>query len=244
MGKIISVASGKGGVGKTTICCHLGRAMARLKQHTLVIELDNGLRALDLMLSVKNAVFDLDDVLNNRCAPEDAIAVSPSLPHLSFLAASAKYQGLPSMESLRVLCGVLRERYDNILLDIPAGCWAADQIAHASDLILLVVTPDAVCIRDAAMFADYLRDDCHAKAAMRLVINRVRKDRMQAKMVNDLDQIIDETGLQLIGVLPESDEIYFNTSMGNALRKYGMESNIFQAIAKRINGESVPLLFG
>ena len=65
MSKIIAITSGKGGTGKSTICAELGFALAKQGHRTLIIELDFGLRCLDIMLGVKDDVkYDLGSVIH------------------------------------------------------------------------------------------------------------------------------------------------------------------------------------
>ena len=74
MAEIVSILSGKGGVGKSTIVSALGYSLAAEGKRTLIAELDLGLRGLDLMLSLSDRiVFDLGDLLCGRCTLSDAL---------------------------------------------------------------------------------------------------------------------------------------------------------------------------
>ena len=83
MSKITMIASGKGGVGKSTVCAMLGTALAKSGKRVLIVELDMGLRCLDIMLGVSNrAVYDLSDVITGRCTPRDAVVCCDSCENL------------------------------------------------------------------------------------------------------------------------------------------------------------------
>ena len=76
MPKILLVTSGKGGTGKTTVSMLLAHALCRRDRNVLLIELDSGLRGLDLLLGVSDrVVYDLSDYLCGRCKPVKAVTV-------------------------------------------------------------------------------------------------------------------------------------------------------------------------
>ena len=83
--KVIAVVSGKGGVGKSTVSAGLAVSFSTLGYKTLVVDMDEGLRCLDLMLGLDKAtVFDLSDILMGK-EPEEATyqseIISNLLPH-------------------------------------------------------------------------------------------------------------------------------------------------------------------
>ena len=65
--RVITVTSGKGGVGKTTLAANIGVALAQMEKKVLLIDLDIGLRNLDLVLGIQNIiVYDLIDVYEEK----------------------------------------------------------------------------------------------------------------------------------------------------------------------------------
>lgn len=242
MSKVIAIASGKGGVGKSTVCCHLARALASAGQATVIIELDAGLRGFDIFLNINDTVYDLDDVLNGICTLSDVLQTSPDNEKLSLIPAPTKYRNLPTANELKVLCNTLGSRYENILIDLPAGYHLTEIVSKVADLFLIVVTQDLVSIRDASMFASFLRNECKTKASLRLVVNRVRKDFLKKGIAKNLDSIIDQTQTQLIGVILEDDNISIKTLKGKPLKTKSLSYKIFDAICSRINGETKRLM--
>jgi septum site-determining protein MinD len=88
MSKIIAITSGKGGTGKSTVCAGLGYTLAKQGHRTLIIELDFGLRCLDIMFGVEDDIkYDLGDVLSGKKTALEAIAPIPMASNLSLLCA-------------------------------------------------------------------------------------------------------------------------------------------------------------
>lgn len=244
MSKVIAVTSGKGGVGKSTFCTHFGRALAAKGKKTIIVEFDSGLRGLDIMLNVSDTVYDLGDVIEGRCSLRDAITLSDDTGKLFLLPAPAKFSGFLRADELEILCKALRSEFDQIVLDVPAGMAMAEGIAKVSDLILLLVTPDPICVRDVSFYAHTLKEELKAKAEIRLVINRAQRDTIKHQMIKNFDEIIDQVSAQLIGVLPELKEIYLKTASGQPLKAGSLEEKIFSAIADRTLGNHVFLYVG
>ena len=229
MARVLSVTSGKGGVGKSTLCVGLGMAYALLGKSVLMIEFDVGLRGMDLMLGISDRiVYDLGDLLEGRCNINKAIVAPVSM------------ESSISIEDVNILVAGLRPHFDIIILDTPAGLGFSMRIASTSDLALVVATPDSVCVRDGGKVVGALQ-----KAHMnnhRLVINRVNSKLVKKQIVSDLDEVIDGVGSQLIGVLPEDQEMQVCTSKGLPLTEDTRIVRICKAIALRIEGEYIPLL--
>lgn len=240
MAKTILITSGKGGVGKSTVCTMLGAALARQNSRVLMLETDCGLRNLDLMNGLENqVVYDLGDVLLGRCEPAKAILKCPSSPGLDLLpaAGSTRFQ-IPAGTLNRLIEG-LKEFYDYILVDCPAGFDAIfDAVMTASDMGLVVVTPNLISVKDGAKAAD-LMHQAGVKEG-RLIINMVPKRWHPTEALADFDAIIDMVGLQLIGVVPVDQEMSECLNRGKmGLYSEGVE--VFDNIARRLKGKWIPL---
>lgn len=239
------VTAGKGGTGKSFVTAMVGLELALLNQRTLLIELDSGLRGLDIMLGVENQlVYGLGDVLQGTCEPIRAIVPSSWNSNLSLLGASGDHGFLPDREDFLKLCRGLSSYYDVVLVDTPAGvgrCFEA--AAHACQQSLLVVTPDPVCVRDARVARDLLGQRCPA-VSCRLVINRVRPRQIRQMGYSDLDQVIDGVGAQLIGVVPEEELAVSCISSGKPLPEDRLAKRAFHNIARRLLGDCVELAVG
>ncbi len=243
MSKIIAVTSGKGGTGKSSICSELGFALAKQGHRTLIIELDFGLRCLDIMLGVKNDIkYDLGNVLKGECDIYQATTQVKIATNLSIVCAPEDPFARVDAETIKNICQEMRKYYEYIIVDTSAGTNASVfDVVEQSDLILINTTPDPVCVRDARTMSDEFYKRGNKK--QRLIINKVNPDLFKADLVVDLDEIIDTVGVQLIGVIPDDDAVIIATSKGEPLPSSSLAFKAFDAISKRIKGEDVPLSF-
>jgi len=236
----IIIASGKGGVGKSSSTICLARALTARGKRVLVMDFDIGLRSADLLLGVSDqVVFDWGDVLTRHCDPQRAF-LEPE-PNLLFISAPAHFQQSFSAESVQTMVEILNSSFHYILLDAPAGMQNGFQLAAAAaDSALIVSTPDEVCVRSANKAARALTE--LGVAHHRLLLNRLRKRSVfQGKQLN-IDQTIDATAVQLLGVIPEDAFVTDNLAHGLPLPKNSPAGQAYARIAARLLGENVPLV--
>ena len=230
------IASGKGGTGKSTLAVHLGGRLAALGRRVLLVELDSGLRSVDLIAGAcGKTVYDLEDIFCGRCEADKAVVESPAFPGLFLI--SAPYSGGEIRpERLRRLTERMADSFDLILLDTAAGLGDAFLSAcAAADRALVVVQPDPVTCRDGRIVADSLFDA--GIAEVRLILNRVAG----VNPIRDLDECIDTVGAQLIGVVPESAALAAAAAAGRPLDGRESAAVAISNIARRLTGEQVPL---
>lgn len=235
MPKVLLVTSGKGGTGKSTVSQFLGRALADCGKNVLLVELDSGLRGLDLTLGVSDrAVYDLADVLTGRCRPTDAVVVIPvTKGNLHLITAPVDRHFLPDAKLLRLLLKGLSGCYDFLILDAAAGLGKSFDVAAAvAGEALVVCTADSVSARDAAAAAQGLT--CPA----RLVINRF-SPRCLCGDLPHLDAVVDRAGLQLLSVIPQDDLVPKAAAAGQALPANSRARGEFSDLARRLLGERV-----
>lgn len=242
MAKIFSVASGKGGVGRSTICCHLARAMAENKEKTLVIEMGSGFRTLDVFFNIDQIVYDFGDVVEKRCDVFEAIQSVKDCECLDLLPASVNFETTFDSADYNYIFDALQEEYDNIILDLPLGNRIVYDITHLIDMILFVVTPDPVCIRNASMMVSSIRNSCEEDIDMKLIVNKISKKSFKRDLVDNIDSIIDDTQLQFLGGFPISENIILANFNGTPLKKRSLEYKIFYAMYERLNGNYVEIL--
>lgn len=240
MGQISVVTSGKGGAGKSTVTAGLGYALAKQGYKVLLVDTDAGLRSLDLMLGVGGgAVYDMADIYNGHCEPIRAIYPSPVCPNVFVVPAPVNLDALCSPEEMRRLCRGFSRYYDEVIIDCPAGIGRGFRTAiAAAERALVVTTPDMVCARDAQIVSHLLAE--HKRPA-RLIINRLRPALVMRGAMPDVDEIIDTAGLQLIGILPEDEEVAVANAGGRPLPADCNASACFDNIAARYMGREVPL---
>lgn len=241
MAEIIAFTSGKGGTGKSTACAGIGTALANLGKKVLIIELDFGFRCLDVFLGIKEDIkLDASDYISGKCGAEECILKIPTTPNLSIIAAPSHHNGKHDSERLKQLIGELSGRFDYILLDTGAGM--ERHIAETlivCDNVIFVVTPDLISVRDASRLSDELyKYGCENQ---RLIINKVEKKYIEHGIVENLDAVINESGIQLLGVVPDDNELLLFYGLGKRLSYSSVGYTAFKAIAKRLSGENIPL---
>ena len=155
MSKIIAITSGKGGTGKSTVCAGLGYTLAKQGHRTLIIELDFGLRCLDIIFGVEdNIKYDLGDVLSGKKTALEAVAQIPMASNLNILCAPKTLTSV-SAEQIVEICRSVKKYFEYIIIDTGAGINShVFDIVEQANLILVISTPDPVCIRDASLMSD------------------------------------------------------------------------------------------
>ncbi len=238
--KVMMVASGKGGTGKSTISVMLGASLAALSKKVLLVELDSGLRSVDIISGVYGkTVYDIEDVLCGRCEGDKAVIESPIYPGLSVI--SAPYEGGEVRSAaLQVLCQKMQPYFDFIILDTAAGMGAPFLAASAcASSALLVLPADPVSLRDGRIVSDALY--AGGLTDIRLVLNRVSPKTFQLGAVRDVDECIDTVCAQLIAIVPESAELQKAASCGEALPKHCLAHTALHRLARRVLGEKIGL---
>lgn len=240
MGRIVVVTSGKGGTGKSTVSAGLAYALARQGKRILLIDGDAGLRSLDLMLGVgSNTVYDMSDVFAGRCEPIKAVYASPVFQNVFVIPAPISLEQLCTPSDMKRLAKGLAKYYDVVIVDCPAGVGRGFETAvAAAEQALVVCTPDMVCARDAHIMSDLLSEK---GVPARLIINRLRPRKIMDGSMPDIDEIIDESALQLMGVIPEDEMVAVANANGRPLPMDCNAEICFSNIARRFMGESVPL---
>ncbi len=240
MYRTILVTSGKGGTGKSTVCVMLGRALAEIGRRVLIIELDSGLRGLDIMLGVQDrVVFDISDVLMGRCKPAKAIVPVPMPGNLHFIAAPMDRFFIADSDNLVRLVSGFLGYYDHLIIDSGAGMGSGLEVClRVTETALVVVNADPICVRDAQRLVGVL--DAGGVRKIRLVINRFERKQMTGTLP-DIDAVIDQMGARLIAIVPEDEEVAVACGMGLSLSQKSMAGRAFQNLAGRISGRHIKI---
>ena len=243
-GTILTVTSGKGGVGKTTAAGNLAISLAKLDQRVACIDLDIGLRNLDLVLGLENrVVYDLFDVIEGRVRWKQALVRHKQFENLFLLAASQRREKADLTEKQVVrLCQDMRSHFDFILIDCPAGIEEGfnNAIAPATE-ILIVATPEVSSLRDARRVVELL--EITNKPRPRLVLNRVRPAMVNRGDMLSVSDAIELLDIELVGIILEDQAVIANTNIGVpvTLTRKSKAGAAFDSIARRLLGESIPL---
>ncbi|MCB6366723.1 P-loop NTPase [Intestinibacillus massiliensis] len=244
MFKVIVIASGKGGTGKTSLSAGVATALADLGRRVLVIDGDSGLRNLDIVLGMSDSVvFSFADVARGVVALEKAAAPHPAIERLSMLTAPVGAPAL-SENGMRLLAAQAQEMgFEYVVIDGPAGLApelrAFAQIATQG---IVISTPDSASIRGAERVARLLEEEHIMR--VRLVINRIRPRLIQYGLASNVDDAMDLTGLQLLGIVPEDEDVIACGNSGKSIlriKKTGA-SLAYRNIARRLEGERLPVM--
>ena len=244
MGELIAVLSGKGGTGKTSLCAGIATALAQMGEKVLCIDCDVGLRNLDISLALSDSgALSFVDVYSGSYNLSQA-AVHSEYPKLSFLTAPVNLRAEDVDEkAFAAMLRQARKEFDYIFLDAPAGLDAGFQLCAAyADRILLVTNAEPSAIRDAARTGGTL--ELMRKHQIRSIVNRVRLKMLEVTK-RTIDDVMDESGLPLLGVVPEDENVTLAAAFGTPLLKRTRKgaAAACQRIAKRIQGLPVPIDF-
>lgn len=242
MSKVIVLASGKGGTGKSTVSVGLAVALVKLNKKVLLVDCDSGMRGVDLMLGVeKELVYDVSDAVGGGCDKSAAIYVTRNIYGLYMMPAALSAEDEVSPAVLKQLIEEIRDDYDYILIDSPAGTGSGFEAAAASaDSALIVINPEPTSVRGCLNIHRKLTD--MGIDDVRLVINRFEPDRFRAMNIyRDLDQLIDISQTQLIAIVPEDVRIAAIVQRGNSGRESAPSMAAFVNLAARIEGKNPPL---
>jgi len=244
-GKVITVTSGKGGVGKTTATANLGVALASEGEKVVCVDADIGLRNLDVVLGLENRiVYDLVDVVEGRCRLRQAMIRDKRLPELFLIpAAQTRDKSAVSPSDMVRLCDELRIDYDWILIDSPAGIERGFRNAIApADIIMVVTNPEVSAVRDADRIIGLI--EAEEKGPARLVINRIKSEMVRRGEMLSADDVLELLAVELIGLIPEDENVITSTNRGApvALNGKSKAGQAFRNIARRLHGEKVPFL--
>jgi septum site-determining protein MinD len=240
---ILTVTSGKGGVGKTTTTANVAAGLALMGKRVVAIDTDIGLRNLDVVLGLENRiVFDLVSVVEGRCLARQALIKDKRLTALYLLPASQTHDksAVLPQEMVRV-CDDLRPDFDFILIDCPAGIEQGFQNALApADQVIVVTTPDVSAVQDADRVIGLI--ETAKKPTPRLIINRLRPNMVKRKDMMDAHDIQELLGIPILGVIPEDEGVIISTNRGEpaVLAPGSVAGHAYLAVARRLNGEDVP----
>ncbi len=244
-GKVFVITSGKGGVGKSTNTANIGTGLAMSGRKVCVVDADIGLRNLDMVLGLENRiVYDLVNVIERKCKISQALIRDKRHKNLFLLpAAQTRSKEAVTSEQMLELTEKLRKVFDYVLIDCPAGIEVGFRNAViGADMALLVTTPEVSAVRDVDRVIGLL--EASGKRNPKLIINRINPELVRRGDMLDTDTILQILAVDLIGVIPEDENMVAFTNRGEPaiLSKKSLAGKAFKNIVRRIEGETVEFL--
>ncbi|MBR4080468.1 MAG: septum site-determining protein MinD [Clostridia bacterium] len=244
MGKAWIIASGKGGVGKSTVTAATASALAQAGSKVCIVDADVGLRDQDAILGLENrVVYDLIDLCRHDCELTDALMQHPDFPGLHLLPA-AQFARAKDLDprAFRKVIDTLKAQFDHVLIDCPAGIGRGLRglMLAACDETVLVCTPDDVCIRNAERAASVIRDTLLPSPW--LIVNRLDAELIRAGEMYAADVVAQTLDLPLLGEVPEDPMVMRALVRHLPLIACDCEArHALHRIARRMNGGDAPL---
>ena len=245
MSEVIVITSGKGGVGKTTTSANLGTGLALKDKKVVLIDADIGLRNLDVVMGLENRiVYDVVDVIEGNCRIKQALIKDKRYPNLCLLpAAQTRDKDAINPEQMQKLCESLREEFDYILLDCPAGIEQGFKNAIAgADRAIVVTTPEVAAVRDADRIIGLL--EASEITDHTLILNRIRNEMVKRGDMMALEDIQEILAIDVLGLVPDDESIVISTNRGEpaVTDPNSRAGQAYRNITQRILGENVPFM--
>ena len=244
MGEIIVIASGKGGVGKTTTTANIGVGLAKKNKRVLLVDADIGLRDLDLLLGMENyVIYNLVDYVEGKCDLDQAVLKHKEYENLFFLpTAQSKDKLAVTPDQMRALMEKIRDQYDYILVDCPAGIERGFENAVAGVNRGIVVTnPDNPAIRDADRIISMLQEK--GIRDIEVIVNRVRISMVDSGNMISPDEIYYRLGLPILGILPDDEAVIISSNEGKpVIESDSKVAKAYNNICERLLGNQVEML--
>lgn len=238
MARIITITSGKGGVGKTTATVNIAAAFAARGRKVLAIDGDVGLRNLDIAFGVQNdVVYDFVDILDGRI--EAARALVKCKENLYLLSSPQILERNVTPSEMIKLCAFFDPSFDYILIDCPAGIGAEFKNAIApAELALIVTTTDIIANRDADRVVGILEK---ANIPQMLLINKIDKKLIKKEKAVSVSDIVETLAVDVLGIIPYDDKAAVNATEVVAYDRRCRAGKAYSNIVRRLEGESVAL---
>lgn len=222
LSRVITVTSGKGGVGKSSLTVNLAISLSRTGKRVVILDADFGLANVEVMLGIRPK-YSLFDLMFNGKSILDIVTKGPE--GIGFISAGSGIREIANLTkdqftNLSRHLVELDKNYDIIIIDTGAGISeGVMEFIVASAEVLLVVTPEPTSITDAYALIktlgqnpEFTKEHCNIK----LVTNRVKSEDMGQELFNKLRLVIDKflsISLEHMGSIP--DDAY----MGRAVMK-------------------------
>jgi septum site-determining protein MinD len=254
LGKVVTVTSGKGGVGKTTSSAAISTGLAMRGHKTVVIDFDVGLRNLDLIMGVeRRVVFDFINVINGDANLNQALIKDKRVENLYiFPTSQTRDKDALRKEGVERVMDELRDNFDFIVCDSPAGIehGALTALYHA-DAAIVVTNPEVSSVRDSdrilGMLASRSRRAERNEAPVDefLLLTRYSPERVARGEMLSIEDVQEILSIPLMGIIPESESVLkaSNTGQPVILDKDSIAGRAYDDAVARFLGETREMRF-
>ncbi len=240
--RVISVTSGKGGVGKSNVVANLAMAMARLGNRVLIIDADLGLGNINVLLGLKPA-YTLNDVLSGEKGLAEIIVTGPGgIRVIPAGSGTQKYTNLSREERLRLLNELddLEEEFDTFIIDTESGI--SDNVVYftsAAQEIVVVISPEPTSIADGYALIKLLATN-HGERHFKVLINMAADGDEALKTFNRISSVVGrflDISLDYLGCVFRDERLIDSVKRQRAVCELYPDSaaaRCFGALARRI----------
>ncbi len=250
MAKIITMTSGKGGVGKTTSSAAFGTGLALRGFKTCIIDFDVGLRNLDLIMGCeRRVVFDFINVVNGEARLNQALIKDKRVENLFILPTSqTRDKDALTMAGVEKILEELKKEFDYILCDSPAGIEKGAQMAlYFADEAIIVTNPEVSSVRDSDRILGVIQAKSRrAEQGLEpvkehLLLTRYDLDRVERGEMLKVEDVLEILAIPLIGIIPESPAVLkaSNVGMPVTLDEKSTAGQAYMDAVARFLGEKV-----
>jgi septum site-determining protein MinD len=200
--RVYTIASGKGGTGKTTTTLNLGIALAQLGKKTLILDADIGMANLGLLLGLEKCKITLHEVLCGTAKINEAIYDGPA--GLKVVPSGLSLIGFQNSnpEKLKEVMSTITEGMDFVLIDAPAGISADGLIPLAvADKVILVVNPELSSMADA--MKTKAMTEMLGGSVEGVILNRAELERTEISS-NKISELL---GAKILEIIPEDANV-------------------------------------
>lgn len=258
MGKVITITSGKGGVGKTTSSANIATGLAKLGHKVVVVDFDVGLRNLDTIMGCeRRVIYDMVNYLRKDKSMKQILVQDKKFKNLFILPTSQTedkdiFKEFP--ERTKMMIDELKDSFDYVILDSPAGIESgAMEAMKYCDEAIVACNPEISSVRDSDKMIGLVQSKHFSVESgdkggdepvpVHILITRFANDQ-DCLTVEDIKEILSNGDEDPIGIIPNDTAILDSSNRGVpvVVEEASISGKAYMDTAKRIAGEDIPLV--